>query len=95
LREFFKHAFAPDEMFFETILLNSPFKSEVINDCKKYSDFSEGKPHPKNLTIVDFETLKKSGKLFARKFKTEEGNSIMDLIDQEIDKTQGKTRNVS
>jgi len=92
IRKFFKHTFAPDEMFFETILLNSPFKSEVVNDSKKYSDFSEGKPHPKNLTIADFETLKKSGKLFARKFKTKESNSILDAIDQEIDKTQKKTQ---
>jgi|SRR5665647_344609 len=88
LRKFFKHTFAPDEMFFETILLNSHFKSEVVNECKKYSDFSDKRPHPKNLTIADFEILKKSGKFFARKFQTGESNDILDIIDQEIDKTR-------
>jgi hypothetical protein len=91
LRQFFKRAWAPDELFFETILLNSPFKSEVVNDSKKYVDFSEMKSHPKNLTKADFENLKKSGKLFARKFKTEVDIDILDIIDQEIDKVNCDT----
>lgn len=91
LMNFFKRSFAPDEMFFETILLNSPFKSEVVNDCKKYVDFSENKPHPKNLTKADLERLKESGKLFARKFTTGVDDGILDIIDQEIDKSLEST----
>ena len=85
VRNFFIRAFAPDEMFFATILMNSPLKSSVVNESKWYRDFSAGKAHPKNLTREDFETLKKSGRLFARKFNLSVDNDILDLIDKEIE----------
>jgi hypothetical protein len=91
LRKFFKRAWAPDEMFFETILLNSALKSEVINESKKYADFAENKSHPVNLTKTDFENLKRSGKLFARKFKTGVDNEILNFIDIEIEKSRQNT----
>ena len=69
LKKFYKRTFGADEMFLETILMNSPFKSSVSNESMRYVDFSEGKKHPRNLTRDDLENLKKSGKLFARKFK--------------------------
>jgi hypothetical protein len=82
---FFKRVYAPDELFFETILLNSPFKSEIYNGSLLYVDFSEGTIHPKVLTKEDFGKLKASGKFFARKFDVNTGNYMLDLIDREIE----------
>jgi hypothetical protein len=80
--KFFKRVWGPDEIFYQTILLNSPFRSSIINQSTMYSDYSEGTSHAKNLTRFDLEALKKSGKFFARKFNTDEG--ILDIIDQEL-----------
>ena len=85
VKKFFKRVYAPDEMFFETILVNSPFKSNVINDSKLYVDFSQGKTNPKNLTEEDFRIFGTSGKHFARKFNLNEDKDVLDLIDKEID----------
>jgi len=39
--KFFRRVFAPDEMFFQTILKNSKFKTEILNEPVLYFDFSE------------------------------------------------------
>ena len=90
LIDFYKHTFAPDEMFFETILMNSPLKNSVINQSIRYDDFSEGKSHPKNLTREDLESLRKSGKLFARKFNLSVDKDILD-IDKEIERIRSNS----
>lgn len=83
---FFKKALIPDEMFFQTILANSPLKSRIQNDNKRYIDWAEGKNgHPKYLTRHDFNQFLSSEKLFARKFSLLEDNQILDMIDQKLD----------
>lgn len=84
--KFFKRVWGPDEIFYQTILLNSPLSSSVINQCTMYFDFSEGASHPKNLTKSDLEALKRSGKFFARKFNLNTDKEILDIIDQELTK---------
>lgn len=84
--KFFKRVWGPDEIFYQTILLNSPLSSSVINQCTMYFDFSEGTSHPKNLTKSDLEALKRSGKFFARKFNLNTDKEILDIIDQELTK---------
>src|SRR3546814_9198202 len=64
---FFKYTWGPDEFFFQTILFNSPFRSDIINDNLRYIDWTEGAASPKVLTRKDFEELVNSGKLYARK----------------------------
>jgi hypothetical protein len=96
VKKFFRPALTPDEMFFQTILMNSPLRSKIVNDNKRYIDFGDSATgaHPRILTRDDFEKLKKSEKLFARKFSTQASGEILDLIDQEIEKTE-VSRNMS
>ena len=69
IKGFFNRVGISDEVFFQTILMNSPFKSQIINDNKRYIDWKDSKDsHPKYLATDDFEALAKSEKLFARKF---------------------------
>ena len=68
-------------MFFHTILLNSPFKHEIVNDNKRYIDFDDS--HPTILTAKDYEKLKRSGKLFARKFEPKVDKEILDKLDDD------------
>lgn len=81
-KSFFKRVHAPSEMYFQTILLNSPFVDRIVNDNKRYIDFIDA--HPRIITIKDFEMLKQGDYLFGRKFSPKVDKEIMDRIDKEI-----------
>lgn len=63
------NTFAPEEMFFQTVLMQSPFKDDLVNNNLVYIDweFRNGNS-PAPLDISDLEKLKNSDQLFARKF---------------------------
>ena len=86
LVRFFKLSWAPDEMIFQTILYNSPFRTDMVNDNLRYIDWSEGNKNPKTFTSEDFEPIMQSGKFFARKFSSSHDVKILDLIDQQLDR---------
>jgi hypothetical protein len=48
--------------------MNSPYRERVINNNYRYVDWSEQKAHPKVLDTGDFDKLKESSMMFARKF---------------------------
>ncbi len=79
--KFFRLSWAPDEMIFQTILYNSPFRAAMVNDNLLYVDWSLKKPNPKVLTMEDAPALKKTEKLFARKFNIATDSEILDYID--------------
>ncbi len=81
---FFKFTWSPDEMVFQTLLFNSPYQNDIINNNLRYIDWSELKKNPKILTEVDFEAITQSGNFFARKFNLSASSSILDLIDIQI-----------
>jgi hypothetical protein len=79
--KFFENVFIPDEIFFQTVLVNSPLKNKIINASLTYDDWSTNAAHPKTLCIEDFEKLISSGKLYARKFDETWCPDILDMID--------------
>jgi hypothetical protein len=81
---FFKHTDIPDEMFFQTILLNSRYKNEIVNDDMRYIDWSNPVECPSVLRISDLEKIKKSKDLIARKFDSKADSKILDRIDKEL-----------
>jgi len=64
----FKFSDAPDEMYFHTIVLNSKFKTICKNDNLRFIDWSDNREWPAILYENDFNKIKKTSKLFARKF---------------------------
>lgn len=82
LKRFFYFTWASDEMLFQTIIMNSPYKEKVINDNYRYIDWSENKANPKVLNEEDFPKLKESTRLFARKFDMSKNAVILDKIDE-------------
>ncbi|MDD5570119.1 MAG: beta-1,6-N-acetylglucosaminyltransferase [Bacteroidales bacterium] len=84
LVEFYKQTLLSDEMFAATCLMNSDYKNNVINDNLRHIIFKESSSHPKTYTTKDFDELKNSGKLFARKFENTIDENIFDLIDKNI-----------
>ena len=100
VKEFFKRTAIPDEIFFQTILMNSSYRSRIVNDNKRYIDWSKsidshgsrdsrgGGYGPKILAKDDFEKMKKSNKLFARKFDPDIDKEVLNIIDQDIEETE-------
>ena len=81
---FYKRSHIPNEMLFQTIIMNSPLKDEVVNKDEWYIDWSRGRDgHPPILTKADLPSLFASGKLFARKFDITVDSEVLDLIDKE------------
>jgi Core-2/I-Branching enzyme len=82
---FMRHTFLPDEMFFQTILLNSPLRPTLVNADLRYIDWEKANPTPPaTLLKEDFPSLIAATALFARKFDMARDADILDLIDQEI-----------
>ncbi len=65
--EFFKNCNCPDESFFQTLVMNSPY-ADYRMDYLHYVDWSEGNSNPKVLRTEDLDRLLASDKLMARKF---------------------------
>lgn len=64
---FFKHSLCPDECFFQTLVMNSPFRKNVKPNLH-YIKWVEGKNSPEILKEHDFKDIISSSKLIARKF---------------------------
>ncbi len=84
LRIFFKHTWAPDEFLISTIILNSPFKDNVVNNNQRYIDWTMGGARPKIIVAGDFQKLERSGRLYARKFDIRIDTAILDMIDTQL-----------
>lgn len=81
---FFKYVEIPDEIFFQTILLNSPYKDKIVNDNLRYMVWRDNTESPSVLMKNDFNELLNNTNLFARKFDVEKDYLIMNLIDDYI-----------
>jgi hypothetical protein len=92
--KFFRHAGYADEVFFQTILMNSPLKTRIVNDDKRYIDWGKSRcGHPMYLTIQDFSKMIESKKLFARKFSLVVDKNILDLLDKKMDEESLSSEN--
>lgn len=82
---FMAHTFLPDEIFFQTLLLNSPLRSTIISNDLRYIDWEKANPTPPGtLMVEDFENLRQSPALYARKFDMNRDVEIFNLIDRSM-----------
>lgn len=82
---FFRHVDVPDEIVFQTILLNSALRDRVVNDNLRHIDWRDPTSgSPAILGAADFEALAASPKLFARKFDATVDATILDMIDERL-----------
>lgn len=85
MKRFFKHSWAPDEFLFQTILLNSPFASSVINENCHYYKHPPHTPSPKTFLLEDIDDILASDRLYARKFDMNKEPLILDKIDEYLE----------
>ncbi len=76
----FKYTAVCDEMFFQTILWNLINHDELVNDSLWYINREKWAASPEYLTIKNLDTIKKSGKLFARKFDINIDRKILEML---------------
>ena len=68
--EFFKNSLCPDEIFFHTLIMNSPFAKNVENNNLRYIDWSvKNMGSPKQLNKNDIDLAIESNNIFARKIE--------------------------
>jgi hypothetical protein len=84
LKRYFRKVWAVDEVFFQTILENSPLKGKIVNDNLRYIQQS-GPNRPATFTMQHKDVLTASGKLYARKFDTGADAEIFDYLDSLMD----------
>jgi len=72
---------APDEMLFQTYLLNSEKNIPIINDNLRYIMW-EGNSSPKTLTIDDYDDIIQSEKYLARKIDPIASQSLIEKINR-------------
>jgi hypothetical protein len=80
---FFKNTFIPDEGFFQTVIMNSPFSHTVINDYKRSVTW-QYRGNVNILTADSYESLIQSSNLFARKFDINVDTEILSLLEKKI-----------
>jgi len=80
----FNYTLISDEIFFHTLLLNSPIRHKIENDKKRYIDWDTGPERPRILRIEDYDKIIKSNGFFARKFDEKIDDEICKKILQRI-----------
>ena len=78
LVRFFRRTLIPDEMFFQTLLANSPRRGDLIDARIHHLDFSAGGSNPAVMTAGALPAAIASGAWFARKL---EDAAVLDQID--------------
>jgi hypothetical protein len=79
---YFRFTLTPDELFFQSIIANSDYATRIAHKIT-YDDWNDpNPPYPKILDESDFEKLRDSRWLFARKFDYARSDKLRMLLDK-------------
>lgn len=81
----FNYTWGSDEFYFQSILLNSEFKNNCINDNLRYLIWGVGTPI--NFQMKDYENIKNNinNNIFARKFDENFDNDIINKLYKDLE----------
>ncbi len=72
----------PEEMLFQTLLMNSPHRGDCVNDDLRYVKWVHGKSNPEILTEKDWEEIQKTpDAFFGRKFDRDQSAALLALLE--------------
>jgi hypothetical protein len=78
INRFFRRVSCPDEMFFQTLVMNSRFSGQVLSENFRYIQWPEqGARNPKVLDEHDFERIAASKAHFCRKIDSRASASLL------------------
>lgn len=78
---FFRFCNVPDEMIFQTIILNSDMRHTVCNSSLRYVRYDNDEPHAAYVNTDILRSIKDKSILFCRKIKNEQ---VFDEFDREL-----------
>ncbi len=82
----FRHTSCPEELLFQTLIMNSPLRNRVVGSNLRYIDWSyRNGSIPAVLDESDFERIDSSGALFARKLDPRLSQRLLALLKERID----------
>lgn len=76
----FNHTGCADEIFFQTLMMDSPFAKNLVNDNLRYLKWGGGSS-PETLTVLDYDNAVASGAFFARKVDQTLSADLLDKLD--------------
>lgn len=85
--KFFENTLVPDESFFHTLILNSPYKAAVENNnlmFLKWGETLSERNSPQDLTYGDIPLIEDSGQFFARKFDEQVDSKAIDYFARKV-----------
>ena len=88
IRAFFRHSHSASEMFVHTLVWNSQFRDKVHDQTDEFAgslrliDWQRGIPYV--FRAGDFAELSASHRLFARKFRADVDQEIVDLVFEDV-----------
>ena len=82
VERWFKYGIGVDELFVQTIAMQSPYKNKIENDNKRFIDWHRGQPY--TWKSENYEEIINSKKLFARKFSIDEDPKIIEMIKKHV-----------
>lgn len=86
-KEFYRHTLIADEGFFQTVIMNTSYKSTIVNDDKRAIDWvpmGTIKLRPRDFTAKDANFLMNSHDLFARKFDETVDGDILSILESHL-----------
>ena len=81
-RRFVRLTWGADEFLFQTVVLNSSFQKNVVNNNLLYLDRPAGAAHPNIIGLQHMPVLHGSDKLFTRKVDMQKEPAVLDRIDE-------------
>jgi hypothetical protein len=85
--KFFENSLVPDESFFHTLIMNSPYKNNVVNNNLMYVKWGETlseRNSPQYLKSSDIQIIEQSNQFFARKFDVNIDSTIIDYFTKKV-----------
>lgn len=86
LQQLFKYSFCSDEMWLQTIICNSKYRTRIDQDIHRYLPEAAGKTHglkPQVITSADYQTIQGSNDFFGRKFVKPESDEIIHQLSED------------
>lgn len=80
-----KYTFCSEEFYFQTVIMNSEFSKNVVNNNLRFIDWNDRNgSNPAFLDKTDLENINNSENLFARKFRKEISHELQTLLKKQI-----------
>lgn len=73
-----------EEIYFQTLLANSPLKGKIVNNNLRYMDWRSVPVPPKVLDEEDYEKIRKREYLFCRKLDSQKSKLLLDILMRRI-----------